>query len=453
MKTLLTVPFRPFRSSHPQLPDLALGYLASMICDISHVRIIDWNYRQSIKQIAKEIKEYGPNIIGIKCFSINYRAVCMTINFLRKVCPESVIVLGGPHASAAEISEGPLNTDIIIRGEAEHVFRKIVSILKEASLKDSGEALAKMDGVNVPSLNIFNDKINLVKDLENLPFPKWDLINPMFYSPLPISRNYAGYNLAPIMATRGCPTACGFCSVSKISGKRIRKRSALSIFEEIFLLYQKYNVRQIMFVDNCFSADPVILSELSEMILDKKLEIKFNMVAGPGFYQNFDQGLLKKMKMSGLESVIFGIESASDRIRRIHNMESNVASIEDRGVLLKEAGIKILGFFMIGFSEESSDDISKTLLFSRKDFFDQVFYEIVSPFPGTKLYEKYLQEKNIKSIDWLKFKRYNINLKGTEENSRRLYRIIRLARIKDMICKGQLNKNLIKQFIKYCIGT
>lgn len=455
MKTLLTVPFYSYRKSHPLLPDLGLGYLASGIQDISDIMIIDWNKRTPLKELCKEIKSYNPDVIGIKAFTLNFKALKNTIARLRNICPDSVIVLGGPHptaSSAADLRSEFSDIDIILLGEGEESFRNILSILKENKFEDSESSLRSLQGIIVPKMNIEDTRFSIISDLNSLPFPKWDLINPSNYSNIPIGRKHSNYPLAPIMATRGCPVGCKFCSVGRISGKHIRRRDAINIFDEIQFLYSRYNVRQIMFTDNSFSADNKTADYLAEMILRKNLDISYNMIAGPGFYEHFNTDLLAKMKASGLESIVFGIESTNNSIRKRYKMESSIDDISECIRAVKNIGIGVLGFFMIGFPGENRDNIQETVNYSALPFFDFVSYEIVSPFPGTELYDEYLASTGLSKIDWSVFNRRNISLSQDRADSIYLYRIIRFASARRMYERKSFNKELAKTLIKYILG-
>ncbi len=455
MRTLLTVPFYNFRNSHPDLPDLALGYLARMIEDISDIRIIDWNRRISVRALMKEVAGFNPDIIGIKCFTINFRAIKNSIKLLREICPGSTIIIGGPHPTSSEINDLMAefqDADIIVLGEAERIFREMVLILKENRLKGSIKALSELQGILVPSLNIRNEDINIIDDLNSIPIPKWELIDPRQYMSNPISRRFPDFPLAPIMATRGCPTGCRFCSVGRISGRHIRKRDAESIFDEVDYLYKHFDVKQFMFIDNSFSADRETVESFADMILKNGLEIAYNMISGPGFHSKFDKPLLKKMKLSGLESVVFGIESASNKIRDLYSMGPRIEKITDSIRQVKDAGIDVLGFFMIGFPGEDNKDIMQTIDYSRQEVFDMVSYEIVSPYPGTGIYRDYLQQTGISRIDWYNFKRRFFSFAGETGNSKNLYRKIRYAAIKNMMREGVYNKDTVKNLIKLFLG-
>lgn len=456
MKVLLTVPFYSYRGSHPNLPDIALGYLASAVEDISMVKIIDWNNRQSIETLSREISAYMPDIIGIKCFTVNYRAVKMTVSLLKRLVPQAVIILGGPHPTSSipsDIREEFPETDLVILGEAENIFRRIVLMLKEDRLKNLVADLKGLPGTIAPEFGIMNDEINIIDNLNTLLMPRWDLLDPRTYRSSPVSRRFSKFPLAPVMATRGCPTGCKFCSVERISGKTIRKREAESIFNEMDLLYHKYGVRQFMFTDNSFSADIETVQRLSELIRKNSMEIGYNMIAGPGFTRLYSSRDMNSLRLSGLESVVFGIESASNPVRKAFCMGPSIEEISSSINKVVSAGIDVLGFFMIGFPREDMKDIKKTMDYSEKPFFDFVSWEIVSPYPGTGLYSQYIKDRGIKKIDWTKFKRQNISLSKENNHSRNLFRIIRKKEIRCFLKKNMFfNTRIIKLLIKYILG-
>lgn len=451
---LLTVPFFAYRRSHPDLPDIGLGYLAACLRDMDvTITLIDWNNRDTLKVLAKRLQKRPPGIIAIKCFTINDRATHHSLGFLRGLFPRAVTILGGPHASSETperlLREFP-DVDVILRGEAEPLFRDLVAAAAEG--KDSlYSAYGGHDGLLFPSRRQINPGLLLTGDLDRLDRPEWPLIDPRAYRSLPICPTYAGRPLAPIMATRGCPRPCSFCSVDHVSGPAIRRRSAASVCAEISWLYRQYQVRQFMFVDKGFSADRDTLRQVQEHIMRHKLRLCFNMVAGPGFWRTYDADLLKDMRRAGLASIVFGIESGSDSVRRGHGMDGPIADVVACVRTVRELGIGVLGFFMVGFPGERPEDAEKTLALSFSPLFTHVSYEVVVPFPGTRLCDE-VQRSEGQAPDWRRYQRRRHTLPGQVQNSKRLFRLIRKAEIGRLLRTGPRDKHLAKLCVKYILA-
>lgn len=441
MKVLLMAPLTCFLSEHPSIPDLGLGYLASAIKKEGHsIQILDWNCRFNARQFTDYLKENKPDLIGMKVFTINISAVMRTLSVIKKSTPTIRVALGGPHISATpphEVVEEFKDADFFFQGEAERAFTLFLRII-------SGKGDHQLSKEEIPGLvwrengTIRYYPIRLVEDLDSLDFPSWDLIHPKYYNvPRVDIKDNDGY-VAPIITTRGCPAKCTFCCAYHVNGRRVRARSVQNIIEEIDLLYHQYKVRQMMIMDTNFTFYKDLVSELCIEMIRKKLDIKWDCVSSEKWY-SLDKEIYQLMYQAGCRTINIGIESGSDRMRKMIGKSGSVSEISRHIDLIRETGIKIRGFFLLGFPEETLEDMKKTIDFAFSLKLDSLSFEMCYPLPGSELYSILKQKYNIPRIKWDSFDIFNSPYSISEVGSKEVGRLVKRYQRK-ALSRVKLNK-------------
>ena len=217
--------------------DIGLGYLAAYAREAGHVvRFLDRLFeRYDLDDFDRYVSQFRPDVLGMKVFSCDLDTVREMLRRVRRMLPDTVTVIGGPHPSCEDperLFEQFPDLDYAVAGEAEAGFSPFLDKL-DANEKD----MADIPGLiwrNGDGAVHANPK-TLVADLDSLPLPAWDLMDPRRYK--------SGYSFmttklpaAPMSVTRGCPYACTFCGSHLISGRKVRRRSADNVIEEIKLL-------------------------------------------------------------------------------------------------------------------------------------------------------------------------------------------------------------------------
>lgn len=430
-KILLMVPLTLFMKNVPRFPDVGLGWLAAAVKKAGYdIHLLSWNMDISIENLKRYIKENKFDIIGIKVFTKDVSAANKTMRIIRSVSPDTVIVTGGPHPSTSEPEDIVMDfpeCDFIFRGEAEEGLPLLVKHICEKA-NYSSDGLNKIPGLVWKESNIIHsNKPFFSPDLDNFGLPQWDMMEPKDYkTPHLPGGPKRGYS-APIIVTRGCSSICTYCAAYKINGKNVRSRSVASILEEITLLYNKYDVRHIFFLDTRFTHNMERVLEICEGILKNNMDIAWDCVG----YENMETltpDMLKFMKRAGCKFINAGIEAGSDRIRKLINKKGTTKEILEKVKMIKDAGIRMRAFFMIGFPEETKKDIEDAVDYAFSIPADLVQFEIVCPHPGTELF-RYLKEKhNIKRINWEDFNVYKSPYPLSVVDSLELYRILKKIR-------------------------
>lgn len=406
-KRLKVLLMKPYSESDELIPPFGLGYLASAAREKHDVEILDGIKDKITPDKFKEILEQSPyDVIGIQIFTFHIAKVKDYINLIKKILPKAKIILGGPHPSSSpyNIFDFFSNIDWAFKGESETGFPRLLDLISQD--KTAPEFL-----IDVPGLIWRNkDKIEVnnqifVDNLDEIQMPSWDLIRPDKYPLAPHGGFFRNYPIAPIVITRGCPFSCTYCAGHLITGKKIRYRSASNVIAEIKELYNKYNIKEIHIEDDNFTLNHDLVYEFCGRLKTNNLNITWTCPNGVRL-DTLTKDLLLTMKDVGLYSISVGIESGSERV--LKDMKKNLTKEKIRsGIeLIKECGLEVSGFFIIGYPSETKEDIMKTINFAISLDLKRAGFSLFKPFPGTEA-EKILKEKgeleDMLDEDWGKF--------------------------------------------------
>ncbi|KON26555.1 hypothetical protein AC481_06995, partial [miscellaneous Crenarchaeota group archaeon SMTZ-80] len=299
-------------------PPLGLAYLASFVRKEGYNPfIIDLNIdNYSDEDLSRLVKKYNPLLIGISFMTNQYRECLRLSNLFKNVLSTAYIAVGGPHVSAlpGEILKECSNIDFSVIGEGEITFLELINSLNSGK-KDfyhiNGLCFHNNDEI------IQNKPRELVKDVDSLPFPAWDLIKVREYSVFSIERG----NTFALLSSRGCPNQCIFCDSHTIFGRKFRGRSAKNIFSEIEFLHEKYNMTQFDFVDDMINLKKDRVIELCKLIKESKIPFKWMANAR---LNTLDKEILREMKESGCMRIDVGVESGDPFVlKRVKKEISN----------------------------------------------------------------------------------------------------------------------------------
>ena len=375
-------------------PDLGLGYLASVLRNKDH----------SVKLLIKDLnlsynkfKEYlDADIVGIKVFSSSIQSVIDTIKLIRKINRKIKIVIGGPHPSSdMRNALDMLDADYAFYSEAELGFPMLIDYFKNKKIKlDSIPNLIWKD-----KNKIRINKLEFIHDLDSIPFPAWDLMPPKSFSLTPYNTFYKKFPIVPLTITRGCPFQCTYCNAKHMNGLKVRKRSVKNVIDELKLLYHKYGAKEVQFIDSNCIFDRGLMIEICKEMIKNKLDFSWTTPNGVRI-DSIDEELLYWMKKSGCYLVSFGIESGSDRILESIKKKITVKQIREKLALVNKMGIKAFGFFMYGFPTETRKEIYETYKLSLELYLHGATFSILTPLPGTELYETMKRKGKLKNLDF-----------------------------------------------------
>jgi radical SAM superfamily enzyme YgiQ (UPF0313 family) len=380
----------------PTCEPMGLAFIAAAVreANIADVEIIDaaaLNYSET--DLISHLQKSKPDIVGISILTPMYVRAQETIAIVKKTLEKAIIIVGGPHVTVfPEITLNENNDiDIAVFGEAEQTIVELINHFKgKGTLKGiKGIAYKAEDKVYI------NEARPLKNDIDNLPLPARDLLPMKSYKPAPTYFKKLPSYL--ILASRGCPFNCAYCS--KVSGKIYRKHSIKRIITEMKLLIDEYGAKDIIFRDDTFTVDREHVIKLCNEIIkegiNKKIEwscmTRVNLV---------DKELLELMKKAGCWSIHYGVESGNQRLLDLIDKGITLEQVKKAFKLTREAGIEIKAFFMLGLPTETKEESMKTIEFSKEIDPDWVQFTITTPYPGTKLYDITKKDHTLKSFKW-----------------------------------------------------
>lgn len=402
MRVLLVKPVTPSGLVLNCIPPLGLGYLATALdrAGIKKAKILDCvKEKLDYEGFKESVRQFKPDVVGFQVFSQDLPSLKESLSIVKKINPKTVTVVGGPHPSG--LPQKTLQVfpqlDFVFWGEAEIGLPLLLKALKRK------KGFAKIPGLgwrNKQGKIMVNPQI-FVQDLDSLGFPAWDLFPPQTYPHAPQGVIFRNLPIAPIMATRGCPFFCTFCAGWTISGKKVRRRSVDDVLTEIELLYQDYGIREIHFLDDNFTLNREYLKEFCQKLLKRDFKISWCCPNGVRL-DTLNKKILKLMMKAGCYYVSVGIESGSNRILKLMKKGITVEKIRKMAKMVRDVGMTLNGFFILGYPGETREEILQTIKFAKSlELARAAFYNFL-PLPRTEAYENLLRSGEIKEeeIDW-----------------------------------------------------
>lgn len=396
MKLLL---IKPHTNMHVILPPIGLGYLSayckSKIKDLD-IKIIDC-LKDNIahKQFKELIIKEDPDLVGFTAFSMEITSALAQAKICKEVNKEIKTIIGGPHVSnlPKEVLVNP-EVDFVFVGEAEIGLCELIKVLKNK----------KTDFSKIPGLGYkeggelkFN-KPEFVQNLDELPFPDYELLKLREYPKMYFMKKYPS---VPLITSRGCPFSCTFCSAGGISGKKFRARTPENIMEEVEMLKKEYGIKELSIWDDNFTLYKERALKFCDLLIQKNLNLIWWCPNGLRI-ETLDKELLKKMRDAGCYSIAVGIESGSEKIQKDLKKNLNLKKVEEIVNIADNLGLRTQGFFLLGYPTETKEDILKTIKLSRKLPLYRASFSLFQPLVGSEIYEELLKQGKITDIDLTK---------------------------------------------------
>ena len=355
------------------------GYLESRNIP---VKILDGQVQDLDEEsLIKHIEEFNPSVVGISCATPLVHTAHKIARTVKAVSGEITVVMGGPHPSVLpEETIADENVDIVVRGEGEVTLFEVVEAIGSGSGLDSVLGITYRDNGHIVS----TQNRPLEHDLDSLPLPSRHLIPIGKYRPqMDIYYRFPWTNM---LTSRGCPYRCIFCASRKISGHRYRVRSPENIVEEIALLVDKYGIRNIGMADDNFIVDRKRTERICDILIKEGYSRKVDWVCAVRA-DGVDESLLKKMRAAGCRCFCVGIETGSQRLMNVLRKHLKLEKVVEGVRMMRRAGIKVRGTFLLGIPTETEEETLQTIRFAKKLQLDFAKFNLITPYPGTELWE------------------------------------------------------------------
>jgi len=275
------------------------------------------------------------------------------------------VVMGGPHASSCPV-EAKEHVDAVVIGEAENVWKGLIEDLKNGCLKPfyKADAYCSMKG---------------------MPRPRLDLL-----------RKEAYMTVNCIQTTRGCPYQCDFCHVTHFFGKTYRCRPVEEVIEEV----QRLEGEFVVFIDDNIVGNRLYAKELFTRL--KPLQKKWASQASMNVTR--DAELLRLASESGCVSLFLGVESlSSENLKDMNKGFNQVHQYEDAMKALHDYDIMILAGFIFGLDHDDEGVFERTLRFCERNHIELPSFFVLTPLPGTRLFQRMDSEGRLLHKDWAQY--------------------------------------------------
>ncbi len=396
IRILLIKPYQPVTLPISSPP---LGILTLTACLRQHlgqrveVRVIDaWLTQRRHWEFDDELREFQPHLVGLSALNFEAEESGRIAERVRRILPGTVVALGGPFA------HGEVNLDRIVAtgvydwvfdGEADGSFPLAVErrFLGDNRLDDiAGLTWRNADGYtsNGHQERPGQPLVGQVTDLDQVPFPAWDLVDFDAYARrINNNGNLRGRRYAPIFTSRGCPFLCTYCH--DIFGKKFRGRSVENVLAEVRLLKDRYGVDELQIVDDIFNMNSRRMKEICAGLKPLGMHICFpNGLRG----DILDEEGVEALVEAGMYEVAVAIETVTPRLQDMVRKRLRLDALLKAVRAMAQRGVMVKGFFMLGFPTETAEEMQATIDFAVKSDLAHAVFNLVTPQPGTPLYDE-----------------------------------------------------------------
>jgi anaerobic magnesium-protoporphyrin IX monomethyl ester cyclase len=397
-------------------PPLGTLYAASYLRERNyHVALFDAMLADSEERWAAALDQHRPRLAVIYEDNFNYlskmcllrmRHAAFTMAAMAKDRGSTVIVCGSDATDhAAEYFDH--GVDFVLIGEGEVTLGELADHLTGRT----NRALASIKGLAFPAQGtdtaaddtsaveregvVYTAPQPLVTDLDNLPFPAWDLVDIPRYQDVWYERH--GYYSMNMATTRGCPYHCNWCA-KPIWGQRYNVRSPENVVAELKWLKGNYRPDHIWFADDIMGLKPGWLAQFADLVEAQDARVPFKSLNRVDLLLR--DGDIPALRRAGCEIVWVGAESGSQKILDAMEKGTQVEQIYEATRRLHAAGIRVGFFLQFGYPGETRDDIEKTLQMVRDCRPDDIGMSVSYPLPGTKFHTRVKDQLGVQQ-NWL----------------------------------------------------
>lgn len=319
-------------------------------------------------------------LVGITSYTADITSACKIADGFRSKGVK--VVMGGVHVSALP-DEALQHANSVVVGEAEAVWKGLLRDCEKGELK-----------------TIY--KANRLIEMSGMAIPRRDLLDSSMYS-----------SFYSVQATRGCPFNCEFCTVTAFFGQEFRTRPMEEVIEEI----KGLDTKEFFFIDDNITGRTAFAKKLFKEL------IPLNRKWGGQTTLNFakDEELLSLYAKSGGRYAFIGFETLSDEnLSKISKSWNSPDGYREAIKRIHGVGINIVGSFIFGLDGDGPDVFERTYNFIMENNIDAAQFHILTPFPGTKLYDDMIKDDRITDSDWSKYHTGEVVFKPAKMTAREL---------------------------------
>lgn len=345
-------------------------------------------------KVEEVVASLDAELFAMSCWTSNRRGVALTAAEIKRVHPESHVLIGGPHATplGREMLEHYPAIDTVSLGESEEQFMELIERLSngQGTLGIRGTLYRGDTGVEAapPRASI--------EDLDSLATP------------------HQYFDTHIVMTSRGCPWQCTFCGAETTWGRGFRGQSVPYVLDALEKAVARLSVKMVQIKDDTFTTNRKRVIELCRGIRERELSFLWSCDTRVDVLSD---ELLLEMRLAGCQRLSLGVETGSPTILKEINKRITLDKIEQAAAMAKRVGIQVRFYMMLGNRGETAETFQETLDFLSRVKPHQYIFSCLTIYPGTEDFqqaerEKWLDRKVYFEQDFQEFK---VPFDATEE--------------------------------------
>jgi radical SAM superfamily enzyme YgiQ (UPF0313 family) len=332
-------------------------------------------------------------------FSGDWPMLRLLIQRARARFPDALIVAGGEHITALTeycLRDCP-ELDVCVRGEGEQIFYELLESWRTQRDYSDVAGIGFLDDDQY----IQNGFLPRIRDIDNIPWPQWpEGYLEKFWE---AGKSYGTQTERdmPVMASRGCPYQCTFCSNAAMWTTRYILRDQDDLINEIKAYKKLYGITSLQFYDLTAVTKRRWTIEFCEKLIAAGINLKWSLPSGTRS-EALDQETLTLLKKTGCDYLVYAPESGSPETLMKIKKRVNLDRLTESVIAACKLGIVCRTNLIIGFPHETRKNVWETILFGLKlavKGVDEVSIYIFSPYPGTEIFEELVKSKRLKIDD------------------------------------------------------
>lgn len=369
-------------------PPLGTLLVAAVLREAGHeVAVFDMGLRRSPDEIAPVLEEWAPEVLVVQDDGFNYLTkMCLTV---MREAAFRIVTLGRQAGCRIAVNSSDstdhtlaylqAGADAVVVGESEIALRELVARWTQGGPWDTIPGVACLRDGAVHQC----PKAPVLRHLDGLPLPAWDLIDPEPYAA--IWRRSQGHFSLNVATTRGCPYKCNWCA-KPIYGNRYNSRSPEHVVRELEWLIEHHAPDHIWFADDIFGLKPGWVQRFRDVLRERGVAIRYKIQSRVDLLLESDT--IDALVASGLEEVWVGAESGSQPILDAMDKGTTVEQIAEATQLLRSKGVRVCYFLQFGYLGETTAQVEETIRMVERALPDDIGVSISYPLPGTKFHDR-----------------------------------------------------------------
>lgn len=365
---------------------------------------------KAIDACAKDFDEHGfidyvnkhnPDLLLVEVPTVSFPLVMDVLGKIKASNPNLKIALAGDHVTALteEIMTSYLFIDYCLVGEYEISLKALLDALERESDLENLRGIAFREGDRV----VINERRELLRDLDFLPFPDRDDLHIEDYHDIEI----CGEPCVQMRTARGCPFHCAFCAPRQViyACSLYRKRKSEKVVDEMETCQEKFHAKQVYFDDETMIRNHV--RQICEEIIGRKIDIPWACMGDV----NLDLDTLQLMRKAGCVGVKFGIETIDlETLSHIGKGFVRVEKIEQFREQCKKLGLWTHATYMVGLPSDTEEKVRATRKFAIKLDTESAQFAMATPFPGTPFFVEAREKGWLTTLKWTKYDGANFSV-------------------------------------------